>query len=135
MATALSLGTYDLFHKGHLRLLVRAAELGELMVGVNSDRFVEDYKKLRCVQSFEARADMIRELPFVKHVFCNNDAGRTLIESVKPDLLVVGSDWHQRNYLDQIGCGQDLLDAWGVGLVYLPRTAGVSSTQMRKVVQ
>ncbi len=133
--TVLTLGTWDLFHRGHLRLLTRCATFGELVVGVNSDRFVEDYKKLKCVQPFDVRADMIRELPFVKHTFCNNDAGRTLIESVKPDLLVVGSDWHERDYLAQIGTPQALLDAWQIGLVYLPRTSGVSSTEMRRLVQ
>ena len=135
VTAVLTIGTFDLGHRGHLRLLARAATLGDLHVGVNTDRFVQSYKGRACVQGFDERVAFLNELPFVKHVWANNDAGRTLIESIKPDLLVVGSDWHAKNYLDQIGCGQDLLDAWGVGLVYLPRTPGVSSTLMRKVVQ
>jgi len=135
LTTCLTIGTFDLFHRGHARLLARCAELGELHVGVNSDRFVTAYKNVKCVQSFDDRCAFLRELPFVEHVWVNDDPGRTLIEMVKPDLLVVGSDWHEHGYLDQIGCSQALLDGWGVGVVYLPRTPDVSSTEMRKIVQ
>ena len=40
----LTLGTFDVPHYGHLRLLERAAGFGDLFVGVNSDRFIKTYK-------------------------------------------------------------------------------------------
>ena len=129
----LVLGTFDLLHVGHVRLLHRASRYGhELWVGVNSDAFVVRYKRTRPVVGEQQRMEMIRALRHVDRVLLNDGPGRDLIEQTKPDALVVGSDWHEKAYLAQLGVDQEWLDSRGCGVLYLPRTEGVSTTDLRK---
>ncbi len=53
------------------------------------------------------------------------------IETIAPDLIVVGSDWARRDYYAQMGFTQDWLDERGIGLVYIPYTDGISSTAIK----
>ena len=53
------------------------------------------------------------------------------IDLVKPDLIVIGSDWARRDYYAQMGFTQDWLDERGIGLAYIPYTAGISSTDIK----
>ena len=128
----LCLGTFDLLHVGHVRLLQRAARYGhQLYVGVNSDAFVVRYKRRRPVIGERQRMEMVAALKHVDHVMLNDGPGRDLIERVRPDCLVIGSDWHEKAYLAQIGVDQAWMDEHGCGVLYLPRTAGVSTTDLR----
>lgn len=125
----LTIGTFDGFHHGHARLLAACSRLGDLHVGVNTGRFCATYKT-EPAQTWAERAAVLRELPFVAAVYENDGPGRDLIEQVGPDVLAAGSDWHGR-YLEQIGCSQEWLDQQRIGVLYLPRTAGVSSSERR----
>ena len=127
----LTIGTFDGLHFGHLRLFQRAAEFGRLIVGVNSDQFVEEYKGAAPVVDEYERYSLVGALTMVYGVHINHDKGRTLVRKIRPEWLVVGSDWHERDYLDQIGMTQAELDEMGVKVVYLPRTPGVSSSERR----
>lgn len=127
----LTLGTFDLFHYGHLRLLQRAATYGTLQVGVNSDRFVAEYKGEPPVYPEDHRLAIVRELACVHEAWLNDGPGRDLIEQLYPLLLVIGSDWHERDYLKQLGVDQKWVDERGIGVLYLPRTAGISSTDLK----
>ena len=101
MKTVLTIGTFDLFHLGHLRLLERAAEFGRLEVGVNTDEFVASYKGRPPVVPFDERREIVEALRCVTIAPRNDGPGRDLIREVMPDLLVIGMDWHGR-YLEQI---------------------------------
>jgi glycerol-3-phosphate cytidylyltransferase len=54
------------------------------------------------------------------------------IDLVEPDLIVIGSDWARRYYHKQMGFTQDWLDERGIGLMYLPYTTGISSTEIKQ---
>lgn len=130
-------GTFDLFHAGHVNLLRRcrrlAGEDGEVVVALNTDDFVESFKGKRPVIPFEDRAQMLRACRFVDRVV-RNDGGpdsKPTIELVSPDLIVVGSDWLEKDYLGQMGFTEAWLRERGIGLCYLPYTEGVSSTSLR----
>lgn len=127
----LTIGTFDLLHTGHRHLIARAAGSGELTVGVNSDRFVTEYKG-EPIQSQDARMRRIAALEHVADVRLNDGPGRDLIEDVKPDLLVVGSDWADRDYLAQIGCTRELLEDLGCDLLFVARLPGFSTTALRR---
>ena len=130
----LTLGAFDLLHVGHLNLLQRAAALGDkLYVGVNSDRFVEQYKRPTVVGEKE-RMRLVGALRCVDQVFLNDGQGRELIERLRPSIIAVGSDWHQKEYLTQIGVSQEWLVDNCVAVAYLPRTPGVSTTQRRRLL-
>lgn len=128
----LTIGTFDLFHHGHLRLFRRAAEFGTLTVGVNSDRFVAEYKHRATVEDETLRMRRVAACRhYVSNVVLNDGPGIELVEQHRPDLVVVGSDWLPRDYPKQIGAAFEQLDDLGVGLVFLPRTPGVSTTELR----
>jgi cytidyltransferase-like protein len=82
VGTVLTIGVFDLFHVGHLRLLQRAASLGDrLMVGVHPDEVVRQYKRQPIIP-FDQRVEIVRALPMVSHVFaaqleCDEEFYRT----------------------------------------------------------
>lgn len=129
----LTIGTFDLLHTGHRYLFARAAAYGELTVGVNSDRFVAEYKG-DPVQSAEARMRKVGSLDDVAHVRLNDGPGRDLIEDVRPELLVVGGDWMDRDYLAQIDCTRELFEGLRCDLLFVARLPGFSTTALRRSV-
>lgn len=79
----------------------------------------------------EQRRLIVAALKCVEAAVINVGSGVGLIRDRRPDMLVVGSDWHQNRYLAQIGITQEELDGRGIAVVYLPRTPGVSTTALR----
>lgn len=132
MPTVLTVGTFDCLHYGHIRLFDRAAAFGRLTVGVNSDRFVRRYKGRQPVSDENMRAATVAAVRAVHATVVNDGPGRDLVRRALPHLLVVGSDWHGRDYLGQIGMTQNELDYLGVAVMYLPRTPDVSTTEIRE---
>lgn len=130
-------GTFDLLHRGHMRLLERCRELagpGTVTVALNTDEFIEQYKGRPPVVSYPNRAAVLAACRYVDDVVPNRDGddSRTTIERVEPDLIVVGSDWATRDYHGQMGFDQGWLDRRGIGLCFVPYTKGVSSTELRR---
>ena len=131
----LTVGTWDLLHVGHLNLIQAAAKYGhELVVGVNTDRFVTEYKGRPPVVPEQERLALVRGLRGVAWARLNDGPGRDLIDQVRPDCVAVGSDWHGGNYLAQIGCDEGWIERSRTAILYLPRTPGVSSSGRRKLV-
>lgn len=127
----LTMGTFDTPHMGHAILLKECERYGEqVVVGVNSDEFVESYKGRRPLYEYEERAGLIESLGYV--VVKNSSAGRELIEQVRPDVIAIGSDWARKDYYAQIDVDQDFLDAQRIALVYIPRVGSLSSTQLKE---
>lgn len=131
--TILTLGTFDLFHVGHVRLFRRCAEMGTLKVAVNSDEFVESYKGRRPVVPLDQRLEIVRACRYVDEAMANRtyERQRDVIERAAPDAIVVGDDWRDRDYLGQLGLPPGWLERRGVELVYVPRTTGVSSSDLK----
>lgn len=130
-------GTFDLFHKGHIEFLRRCAELGEVTVALNTDEFIEEYKGRKPVISFEERQAVLLGCRYVTAVIPNygGSDSRIAIEVVKPNLIIIGSDWARRDYYTQMGFDQNWLDDRAIGLCYLPYTLGISSTDIKKRLQ
>lgn len=120
----LTYGTYDLFHIGHLRLLQRLHELGDrLVVGVSTDEF-NLTKGKRSFIPYEHRAEIVASLAIVDSTFPEDrwDQKREDIQRLGAAVLGMGDDWVGR--FDELG---DICE-----VVYLPRTANVSSTALRQ---
>lgn len=124
----LTIGTFDVPHMGHAAFLKRCERFGSVTVGVNSDRFVEGYKGRKPVFTFTERARLIHLLGY--EVAANDGAGFELIRLVNPDVLAIGSDWLGRDYMGQIGMTADELGVLGIDLVFVPYTAGISTTEI-----
>lgn len=126
-------GTFDLFHSNHAKFLARCASLGSVTVALNTDEFIYEYKKKKPVMTYEERAEVLRSCRYVDDVIPNYGGAdsRITIEIVKPNLIVIGSDWARRDYYAQMGFTQDWLDERGIGLCYFPYGKGVSSTDIK----
>lgn len=130
MTRVLTIGTFDTPHLGHAHFFLQCESFGDLIVGINSDEFVEKYKGEKPLFSYQERRELIELLGYETRI--NESAGKDLIYRVCPDILVIGSDWARKDYLKQIGMTQDELDERGITLVYVPYTKGISTTEIKK---
>lgn len=121
---AITYGTYDLFHIGHLRLLERIADLAdEVIVAVSSDEF-NAIKGKQCAIPFEHRRDIVSALKVVTKVIREDNWEQkvTDIQENECDLFVMGDDWAGKF---------DFLKPY-CEVIYLPRTEGVSSSSIKQ---
>jgi glycerol-3-phosphate cytidylyltransferase len=130
-------GTFDLLHVGHLALLREcrkiAGSYGRVVVAVNTDQFVTQFKHLPVVP-YAQRAELVRSVRYVDDVVPNDGLDQSsLIESLRPDVLAVGVDWATRDYYAQIGVTPQWLHERGISLVYVAHehSTDVSSTMLR----
>lgn len=124
MTRVITFGTFDLFHVGHLNILRRARELGDLLVvGVSSDELNFRKKSLYPTYPTEHRVDIVRAIRYVDEVFVEHslEEKRAYIVAHRADILVMGDDWAGR--FDEFN------DVCRV--VYLPRTEGISSSDVK----
>lgn len=125
-------GVFDILHRGHLNILTQAAALGELTVGIMTDQGVEETKGSRPILTLEERDAQIRSLPFVNDVIHYSDVDqRENYAKVRPDIIVQGDDWL---FSADRAAAVQYLREHGIRLVLLPRTDGISTTEIRKRV-
>lgn len=127
-------GTFDLFHSGHVELLQKCKELGTVTVALNTDDFIKGYKGKAPVMTYSEREAVLLGCRYVDQVIPNHGGpdSKPAILSVKPDLIVIGSDWARKDYLAQMQFTQDWLDRNGIGLAYVPYSWGISSTEIKQ---
>jgi len=88
-------GCFDLLHKGHIKFLSKASDLGDvLIVAVNSDSSARRNKGSgRPIQDHGTRALILASLGFVDHIIIiEEDNSLDLIEFIQPDIVVRGAD-------------------------------------------
>jgi len=126
-------GTFDLLHSGHVRFLTECAKLGKVTVALNTDEFIEQYKGKPPIMNYQERKAVLKGLRAVSQVIPNIGGAdsKQAIQLVRPDYLVIGSDWARKDYYAQMGFTQDWLDEQGIILCYVPYTAGISTTQIK----
>lgn len=117
-------GSFDLFHEGHYQLLKRAKALGDhLTVGVTTEHYDLMRGKLNIVDPIMTRIDNVLKTGFADKVIVEDHEGQKIedIQRYDIDVFTLGSDWEGKfDYLRQY-----------CDVVYLPRTAGISSTAIR----
>jgi glycerol-3-phosphate cytidylyltransferase len=123
-------GVYDMFHIGHLHIINSAAAMCEkLIVGVNSDDLVEQYKNKKTVISQIDRAEIIRNLKSVDECVIVDTLDKVaLYQKLKFDAVFIGDDWKGNERWLQT---EKDLAPFGVDVVYLPHTPNISSTMLR----
>lgn len=124
MIKVITYGTYDLLHYGHIRLLERAKALGDyLIVGVTADDFDKTRGKINVQQSLMERVEAVKATGLADEIIIEEYEGQKIddIKRYDVDIFTVGSDWKgQFDYLNEY-----------CKVVYLDRTVGVSSTEIR----
>lgn len=122
----------DMIHHGHINILVKAAEIGEVTVGLLTDKAIASYKRLPYL-TFEERKVVIEALKGVRNVIAQDTLDyRPNLEKLKPDFVVHGDDWQsgvQKNVRDQV---VEAIKKWGGEVIDVPYTNGISSTLVNK---
>ena len=126
MTRVLTYGTFDLLHHGHVRLLRRAKALGDfLVVAVSTDEF-NDGKGKKAYYDYETRKEIVEAIRYVDMVIPEYSWDQK-IDDVKRydiDIVVMGDDWADSDRFDYL---KDYCQ-----LVFLPRTEGVSTTDIKE---
>ena len=126
MKKILTYGTFDLLHYGHIRLLKRAKALGDyLIVALSTDEF-NDLKGKKSYYSYNLRKEMLEAIKYVDEVIPEKNWEQK-ISDVKDndiDVVVMGSDWAGSDRFDYLN--------YYCEVVYLERTDGISTTQIKE---
>ncbi|MEN1937218.1 glycerol-3-phosphate cytidylyltransferase [Paenibacillus sp. 102] len=124
MKKVITYGTFDLLHWGHINLLKRAKDLGDyLIVAVSSDEF-NKLKDKKSYHSYENRKMILEAVRYVDEVIPENDWEQKVkdVQKRDVDVFVMGDDWKgEFDFLEE-----------HCEVVYLPRTAGISTTKIKK---
>jgi len=124
MKKIITYGTYDMLHIGHINLLSRAKARGDyLIVGITSDDYDRSRGKLNVIQSEQERLNAVQKLDFVDEVILETHKDQKQKDMVKYNIdeFVIGDDWVGKfDYLNKY-----------TKVIYIPRTKGISSTQLR----
>ena len=125
-----TVGTFDLFHIGHLNLLRSAKEYCDyLIVGVHSDEWVLHCKNRPTVIPYEARADIVTAIRYVDKVVKNETRSKMEAwEKYKVDVAFIGDDWKGTEVWNKI---EKELNSVGCDVIYIPYTQGISTTELR----
>lgn len=124
-------GVFDIMHRGHFNVLTKAAGLGDyLVVGILDSEECAKVKGQPTILSTEERIEQLKSLPFVNEVVVYKDLDqRSMYELIKPDIIVQGDDWiHTADRTEVL----TYIREHNIRLILLPRTSGVSTTEMRK---
>lgn len=120
-------GVFDMFHIGHLNILKRAKEQCEyLIVGVSTDEVVESYKKKKPVIKFDERCAIVSAIRYVDEVVPQLSMDKMeAYKRYKFDAIFHGTDWKGSDMYNKIA---EEFKPYGVDIVFLPHTEGISST-------
>lgn len=123
-------GTYDMFHIGHLNLLNAAKKKCDyLIVGVNSDELVMQYKNKVPVISEQNRQAIVENIKAVDECIIVSTLDKiAAYERFKFDFIFIGDDWKGNERWRQTEIAMERL---GAKVIYLPHTDGISSTLLR----
>lgn len=128
MVKVITYGTYDLLHYGHIQLLKRAKALGDyLIVGVTADSFDLNRGKINVQQSLMERIEAVKATGIADEIIVEEYEGQKIddIRRYDIDIFTVGSDWIGHfDYLKEF-----------CQVIYLERTEGISSTELRSEYQ
>ncbi|MFJ9556025.1 phosphoenolpyruvate mutase [Nocardiopsis sp. NPDC101807] len=122
----------DLIHPGHINILRRAEEIGDIMIGLLTDTAIASYKRLPHM-TFEQRRAVVENLKGVVAVVPQRTLDYTEnLRAIRPEFVVHGDDWCtgvQRQTRQRV---IDVLAEWGGQLVEVEYTPGISSTQLNR---
>ena len=125
MKKVITYGTFDLLHYGHIKLLERAKKLGDyLIVAVTSDDYDKTRGKINNQQCLSERIEAVKETGLADTIIVEEYEGQKIddIKRYGVDIFTVGDDWD--GYFDYL---REYCE-----VIYLPRTEGVSSSQIKK---
>lgn len=127
-------GTFDCFHRGHIRLLELAHGVAQqVVVSLNTDEFAARYKRAPMMPLADRLAVLAHcDLADLVIVNTGNEDSRPAIVRSGADCIVHGDDWQGESLMKQMRLSEEWLTKMGIKLVTVPYTQGVSTTEILK---
>ena len=125
----------DLIHPGHLNVIRRAAELGEVTIGLLTDEAIASYKRMPHM-TYDQRKIVMENIKGVARVVPQTTLDYVPnLRQYRPDYVVHGDDWREGVQKKARQSVIETLLEWGGQLVEVPYTKGISSTQLNEAIQ
>ena len=125
----------DILHHGHINLIKKASEYGDLTVGVLTDEAIATYKRLP-VLSYENRCEVIKNIVGVKEIIPQETLDYTEnLNQLKPDYVFHGDDWKEGSQSQIRQSVIETLKGWGGELIEIPYTKDVSIDQINNIIK
>jgi cytidyltransferase-like protein len=142
-------GTFDILHAGHIRFFQHIKHLFpdcDLIIGLNTDEFIESYKGRKPTFSYKERWNQLEMMGLADSIIeniGNKDSKPAILEAFEgvsnttkfhdgKRVIAIGQDWLGRDYCGQMGFTPQWLTDNNISLVYVPHTDGISSTEIRE---
>ena len=125
----------DIIHPGHLNIIKQGVELGEVTIGLLTDKAIASYKRLPYL-NYHQRKEVIENIKGVKKVIEQDslDYTKNLIK-LKPDFVVHGDDWQEGVQKQTRINVITTLKEWNGELIDVPYTKGINSTLLNKKIK
>lgn len=125
-------GTYDLFHFGHLNILLKAKALGNyLIVGVSTDKLIKQYKGIKPIINYKDRIAIIKALKCVNKVIKQSSFfDITQLKKYKINTIVLGDDWKEKTFPELEKCLKEL----NIKMIYVPYTKRLSTSYIKEKI-
>lgn len=124
-------GTFDLFHIGHLTLLLNAKELCDfLIVGINSDNLVKEYKHHFPIISQQERKQIVESIKVVDQCVIVETLDKvSILKKFHFDVVFIGDDWKNTERYKK--AEEQFSRLGNIKIEYLPYTKGISTTDIK----
>ena len=123
----------DIFHHGHINLLVKSKKLGNVIVGLMTDEGIKSYKGKKPLISYKNRKKVLDHLDCVNHILSINGLlYEKFAKKYQFDYFVHGSDWTLGTQSNERKKLIEAMKSWGGKVVEFPYTRNISSTILKK---
>lgn len=115
----------DIIHHGQMRVLKKAAEYGDVVVGLHTDDVIASYWRVP-IMSYAERYEVVSNIKSVSQVIPQDELNQVKnLRLLRPEYVVHSDDW--KTGIKKIQRDQVLktLAEWGGKLIEVPRTQGV----------
>lgn len=123
-------GCFDLIHPGHIKLLKQAKKYGDILfLGINSDKSIKKIKGLsRPVMKEKERITVLSAIEYIDLIAVFNEPTPIkVIEKIRPDALVKGSDWPKSEIV-----GKEFVESYGGKVFTVKLKPGISTSSLIK---
>lgn len=125
-------GTWEMFHFGHLNILLEAKKRGDyLIVGCSTDELIEKYKGMKPIISYDDRVAILEELKCVDKVI--KQSSFFDIDQLKKyniNSVILGNDWEGKSFPEL----ENFLDKTNTKIIYIPYTKRLSTSKIKKQI-